>query len=209
MIVPTILFLVSIAGVVAAVMMPGWSDLLLIAGPSAMASLYLFLRAPRPKKIESQKAPQEDDEEPREQIILDGSNVMHWQNEFPSIHTLREVLARLIDQGFEPGVVFDANAGYLLFGKYLHDDAFCRALNLPQDRVMVVPKGTPADPIILTVARDLGARIVTNDKYRDWLREFPDLAAPGYLVPGGYRNGKLWLGLGKSTVRAAQDSVRR
>ncbi len=209
MIAPAALFLASLAGIVAAFVLPGWRDLLLIAGPSAAASLYLFLRAPRPAKSKRQNAPRNRDDAPRTQIILDGSNVMHWQNEVPSLHTLREVLARLIDEGFEPGVVFDANAGYRLFGTYLHDDAFSKALELPRDRVMVVPKGTPADPIILTAARDLGARIVTNDRYRDWVQDFPELAEPGQLVPGGYRDGKLWLGLGNSTLGAGQEHARR
>lgn len=198
MIGPAILFLISFAGVVAAVVLPGWSDLLLVAGPAALASLYLYLRAPRPSTPPKEKAPRGKTRRgklPREQIILDGSNVMHWQDEIPSIHTLREVLAHLTAQGFEPGVVFDANAGYLLFDKYLHDGAFSKALNLPTDRVMVVPKGTPADPIILTAARDLGARIVSNDRYRDWARDFPEITAPGHLIEGGYRDGKLWLNL--------------
>jgi hypothetical protein len=38
----------------------------------------------------------------------------------------------------------------------MHDGAMGRALGLPKDRVMVLPKGVPADPYILTSARDFG-----------------------------------------------------
>jgi hypothetical protein len=91
--------------------------------------------------------------------------------------------------------MFDANAGYKLAGQYLHDGALGRQLGLPKDRVMVVPRGTPADPMILTAARDLNARIVTNDRYRDWIETYPEINNPGHLIRGGFRNGQLWLDL--------------
>jgi len=50
-----------------------------------------------------------------------------------------------------------------------------------------------ADSYLLTVARDDNAPIVTNDRYRDWADDFPEIARPGRLIRGGYRNGTLWL----------------
>lgn len=126
-------------------------------------------------------------------IILDGSNVMHWQNGTPDLAPLKQVISTLTAQGFTPGVVFDANAGYLLRGKYAHDHALGKMLGLPSDRILVVPKGTQADRYILMSARDLNARIVTNDRYRDWAETFPEVATKGHLIQGGYRNGTLWL----------------
>ncbi|GGD34884.1 hypothetical protein [Sinisalibacter lacisalsi] len=121
---------------------------------------------------------------------------MHWRNETPDLDTVRAVLAHVASLGMTPGVVFDANAGYLLFGRHHNDRAFSARLGLPLDRVMVVPKGTPADPFILTAARDLGARIVTNDRFRDWAGDFPEVQTPGYLLRGGFREGRPWLELG-------------
>jgi hypothetical protein len=72
-------------------------------------------------------------------------------------------------------------------GRYRHHGDFARLLGLPETHVMVVPKGTPADPMILQAARDLGARIVTNDRFRDWVDDFPEIATPGHLISGGYR----------------------
>ena len=92
-------------------------------------------------------------------------------------------------------MVFDANAGYKITGRYQHDGALGRLLGLPEDRVMVVAKGTQADPTVLTAARDLGARGVSNDRYRDWAETFPEVLDPGHVVRGGYRGGKLWLDL--------------
>lgn len=187
---PALLLITSLAGLLVAVLVPGCSDLLLVAGPAALASLYILLRDwRRPEKA----APN--------WVILDGSNVMHWRNETPDLDTVREVLAQVASLGMTPGVVFDANAGYLLFGRHHNDRAFSQRLSLPLDRVLVVPKGTPADPFILSAARDLSARIVTNDRYRDWAGEYPDVTTPGYLIKGGYSAGRLWLDMGPEQGR--------
>lgn len=187
MLVPVLLLLLSLAGLGVAFAVPGWSDLLLLAGPTALASLYLLLRALRGGAARGDQG---------EQVILDGSNVMHWRGGTPDIATVRAVIDMARAHGMSPGVVFDANAGYLLFDKYVDDADFARVLGLRADRVLVVPKGTPADPTILAAARDLGARVISNDRYRDWLGDFPELAAPGQILRGGYRKGALWLETG-------------
>lgn len=131
----------------------------------------------------------------RQHIVVDGSNVMHWRDNTPDIATVVEVLAVLDKRGFKPGVVFDANAGWKLDGRYRDDADLARLLGLRASRVLVVPKGQPADPTILAAARGLGARIVTNDRYSNWAAAHPEVKRPGLLVRGGYRNGALWLDL--------------
>lgn len=126
-------------------------------------------------------------------ILVDGSNVMHWQDNMPNLAPVLRVLERLKALGYEPGVVFDANAGWKLFGRYMDDEDLAQALVLPRDQVFVVPKGTPADPYLLATARDHGARIVTNDRYRDWAETHPEVLRPGALIRGGMRDGSLWL----------------
>ncbi len=186
MIVVVCLFVVSLLGVAVAVLVPEYAELLLIAGPVAIASLVLCLarlfKKPRAKKK-------------RNLIVLDGSNVMHWKDGDPKIETVHQVVLHLQAQGHAPGVIFDANAGYLVSGKYRHDASFGASLGLPERNVMVVPKGEPADPFILKAARDMGARIVTNDRYRDWVSDFPEIQNSGHLIKGGFRSGKLWLDL--------------
>jgi hypothetical protein len=58
---------------------------------------------------------------------------------------------------------------------------------------MVMYKGVQADGYILKSAQDLRARVVTNDRFRDWQDEYPEVLVSGYLVQGGFREGKLWL----------------
>ncbi|MBL4628187.1 MAG: hypothetical protein JKY00_09145 [Roseicyclus sp.] len=126
-------------------------------------------------------------------VIIDGSNVMHWNGGAPRLATLRDVITLLRKQGYQPGIIFDANAGYKLDDCYLDDRHFAKLLNLPDNRVLVVGKGEPADPTILAAARDMKAKVITNDRFRDWAADFPEVATTGHLVRGAYRQGKLCL----------------
>ena len=187
MIVPIILTLLSLAGITAALALHQLSDLILLAAPCAAASAILLLRGYFQRGTFGKKSVTP------KYIVLDGSNIMHWKDGTPQIEAVREVVQYLKGQGYSPGVVFDANAGHILFGKYLHHRAMGKQIGLPEDRVMVVQKGTPADPTILAAARDLGASIVTNDRYKDWSDTHPEVHDPGRLIRGGYREGALWL----------------
>ena len=197
--VPFLLFVFSVVACGAAVLLPGWADLLLIAAPSALASLFLLGRAWRRGAVVT-RLPRLRRRAADRIILIDGSNVLHWRDNTPNIETLREVIAALTARGYAPAVVFDANAGYLISGKYQHDKALGDLLALPEDRVMVVQKGEPADPVLLVAARDIGARIVTNDRYRDWADAHPQVREPGFLVRGSYRGGTLWLDLDEMAV---------
>lgn len=179
---PFVLFLMSVAGAAFGYGLTGAFDSgpVMLALLSAGAALILMLRAKPPAAA------------PR-RIVVDGSNIMHWQGEVPQMATLRDVVRALTDQGYQPGIVFDANAGYKLAGRYMDDKPLARALGLRADQVLVVPKGAPADPVILRVARELGAPVLSNDRFRDWAEEFPEVAEPGHVRRGGYRDGALWM----------------
>lgn len=130
---------------------------------------------------------------PRETVLIDGSNVMYWLDNTPQLAPLLQVVHDLSRRGMKPGVVFDANVGYKLTGKFMGERDLSRVLSLPRDQILVVPKGTQADPFLLATARDQKARIVTNDRYRDWTESYPDVAQPERLIRGGMRDGKVWL----------------
>jgi hypothetical protein len=130
---------------------------------------------------------------PENWILVDGSNVMHWQDNTPQLAPVQRVIEELKALGYVPGIVFDANAGWKLMGRYLHDDDFARLLGLENRQVLVVTKGTQADPFLLETARDFDARIVTNDRFRDWAEAHPEVTEPGFLIRGEMRDGKVWL----------------
>ncbi len=206
MLVPLLLLILSLSGLVAALTLPGMTDLALLAGPCVLACLILLGRAWLSGGDAGVKTPPGRGFRLRRRaadrmILIDGSNVLHWKDNTPQIDPLRQVIVRVTALGYTPAVVFDANAGYLISGKYQHDKALGDLLGLPEDRVMVVQKGQPADPILLAAAREMGARIVTNDRYRDWAGSHPEVQKPGFLVRGAYRDDGLWLDL-EETVSA-------
>ncbi len=185
MIVSVLLFLVSLIGAAIAMSSPVWSDLILLAGPCVVASVFILF-------AEARKWVTAKGHRPYRAIVIDGSNVMYWHDGTPRIECVQEAVRCLTELGFRPGVMFDANAGHLFAGTYRDDKAMSKLLNLPLERVMVVPKGSPADPYILKAARDMGARVISNDRFRDWAKDYPEVAEPGYLVRGEYRQGRLW-----------------
>ena len=134
--------------------------------------------------------------------MIDGSNVMHWQDNLPNLAPVKAVVAEVQRHGYVPGVVFDANAGWKLQGRYLHDGDFAQLLGLERRQVLVVAKGTQADPFLLQTARDLGARIVTNDRFRDWAETHPEVLDPSFLIRGRIQDGTLRL-----QGRAAKDGA--
>lgn len=117
-------------------------------------------------------------------IVVDGSNVMHWRDESPSLETVRHVLLELTRLGYVPVVWFDANVGYKISNRYLRPQALAKLLNVPQRQVFIAPKGTPADPLLLDYAKKMQANVVTNDQFRDWTDAYPWIKDPGFLIPG-------------------------
>lgn len=176
-------------------------DSLMLLLPVAIAALVLLFRhwprrdrKPKVQPRRPRRGTHRSARPPKSKtIIVDGSNVMHWKDGTPRIETLIEVLHQLDRDGYAPGVVFDANAGYKLEDRYLRESDFARLLDMPQDRIMVVPSGEQADPVVLAAARDFNAPILSNDRFRDRLEDHPEIRAPGKMMRGGYRNGELWL----------------
>lgn len=176
-------FILSVAGMAAAVALPDWQYLLPACAALALISalVWVVLRRRRPAG------------RPDRPLVIDGSNAMFWRDNQPRIDTVKALVDHVAAQGFTAGVIFDASAGHVLFGRYLDDRHFAKLLGLPENRCFVVPKGTIADEYILRAARDIGARIVTNDRYRDWAGDFPEVTEPGHLIRGRFNSGKLTL----------------
>lgn len=74
-------------------------------------------------------------------VLIDGSNVMHWLDNTPQLAPLLQVVHDLSRRGLKPGIVFDANVGYKLMGKFMGEGDLSRLLSLPRDQILVVPKG--------------------------------------------------------------------
>jgi hypothetical protein len=93
--------------------------LLLMLGLT-FVGLRLLQRSRRAPRRPSRKAPRRTPKRSKPSgpyILVDGSNVMHWQDNTPKLAPLLAVVQRLQALGYAPGVVFDANVGWKLDGR--------------------------------------------------------------------------------------------
>lgn len=119
-------------------------------------------------------------------VVVDGSNVLYWGGAGPDLAVLQAVVADLQARGLTPAIWFDANVGYLIGNRYQGPVDMAQRLGLPHRQVFVAPKGTPADPLLLEGAKALDARVVSNDRYRDWTGQHPIVLEPGRLAGGSF-----------------------
>ena len=167
-----------------------WYDIFIILLPSLFAFLVLVFSA-RDKAAAKQA---DADALPRNAIVVDGSNVLHWGGA-PSLKVLSRVLQSLQDKGYAPILFFDANVGYLVSDRYYGEATLAELLPVPERQICVVDRGVIADEAILSFAGDHNLRIVTNDRYRDWRDRFPAANRKGAMLRGDWREGSVvWRG---------------
>ncbi len=146
---------------------------------------------PKPRSHVPQQAPQKK-LDPTKNIVVDGSNVMHWGDE-PSALILNHVLVALDEEGLNPMVFFDANVGYKLWGRHANARHIAPKIGVEADRVVVAPSGTTADELLLEFAVRNGLRVVTNDRFLDWRVRFPRTGEKRFLVKGQWKQGNVVL----------------
>jgi hypothetical protein len=104
-------------------------------------------------------------------VIVDGSNVAHSsEGDRAVLANITAVCDKLREEGYEPVVVVDAALRHQI------DDRAAYERLVDAGSLRQAPAGTDADYFILSFARELGASIVSNDRYRDRQKSFPDAA---------------------------------
>ncbi|QFT58393.1 Zc3h12a-like Ribonuclease NYN domain protein [Sulfitobacter sp. THAF37] len=122
----------------------------------------------------------------RKNIVIDGTNVLYWDGDVAELASLRLVVSALLNRGWAPLVFLDASSRHHLKDRSLTEKTFAKALDLPQNRVIVYPAGTEADAFLLKYARDHNLPVLSNDQFRDR----PQIAGKLRLVRGIFANGK-------------------
>jgi len=102
--------------------------------------------------------------------IIDASNVAHsGEGGAARVRYIDLMCDKLREAGLEPIVVADAALRHQV------DDAEAYERMVAAGTVHQAPAGTDADYFILTFARELGALIVSNDRFRDRIGSFPEV----------------------------------
>jgi hypothetical protein len=103
-------------------------------------------------------------------VLVDGSNVAHSSEaEQPSLADIVAVCNKLRSEGLEPVVVVDAALRHQIDDKKGYEHLVDEGL------ILQAPAGTDADYFILSFARELGASVVSNDRYRDRIARYPEV----------------------------------
>ena len=103
--------------------------------------------------------------------IVDGSNVAHsTERGAARLTNILLVCEKLAEEGYESIVVVDAALRH-----QIDQEAEYEKL-VDQGRIRQAPAGTDADYFILSFARELEASIVSNDRFRNREKSFPEVA---------------------------------
>src|SRR4051794_4319790 len=109
----------------------------------------------------------------RQRIVVDASNVCTASRDdrgrprLPNLIAVRATLAKL---GFDVTIICDANL------KYGIDSPDGLQSLISRGEVLQVPAGTDGDVYILDAAARLGARVLSNDVFRQHVGRFPWIA---------------------------------
>ena len=102
-------------------------------------------------------------------VLVDGSNVAHsTEGDKPLVANLLAVRDKLKEEGFDPIIMADAALRHQIDDQKVYEDM------IESGSVRQAPAGTDADYFILSFARELGADIVSNDRFRDRIKQFPE-----------------------------------
>ena len=104
-------------------------------------------------------------------VLVDGSNVAHsTEGEKAQLANIIAMREKMQEEGFDPVVVVDAALRHQI------DDTVGYERLVESGVVRQAPAGTDADYFLLSFARELDARIVSNDRFRDRINACPDAA---------------------------------
>jgi hypothetical protein len=102
-------------------------------------------------------------------VLVDGSNVAHsTEGEKPLVANLLAVRDKLKEEGLEPIIMADAALRHQIDDQKVYEDM------IESGSIRQAPAGTDADYFILSFARELNATIVSNDRFRDRIAQFPE-----------------------------------
>jgi len=103
-------------------------------------------------------------------VLIDGSNVAHSsEGEKARLGNILAIEKKLRGEGQEP--VIDADAAL----RHQIDRRGDYEKLVDAGRIKQAPAGTDADYFILSFARELGASIVSNDRFRDRIARYPEV----------------------------------
>ena len=122
-------------------------------------------------------------------VVVDASNVAHHvknENRQPQMSNILAAVKALEESGDEFVIIADASLRHEIDDR----EGFERLLE--SDNVEEVPAGNDADHFILDIATREKAKVLSNDKFRDYAAEFRNISS--MRIPFVIDNGRLTFG---------------
>lgn len=125
-----------------------------------------------------------DEEGANPAIVVDGSNIAYLVKTpegKASLEALLTVRDKLREMGYRPIIIVDASLHHHIDNPRKLDQL------IDSGEINQAPADTDADVFVLKTARDFGARIVTDDQYKDYRDSFEharEKRAPVMIVDG-------------------------
>ena len=122
-------------------------------------------------------------------VVVDASNVAHHvknEDSQPQMVNILAAVKALEESEDEFVIIADASLRHEIDNK----EAFLKLLE--SDNVEEVPAGNDADHFILEIAYSEKAKILSNDKFRDYSAEFKNINS--FRIPFVIKNGRLTFG---------------
>ena len=102
-------------------------------------------------------------------VLVDASNVAHaTEGEPPRLANILLVRDKLVDEGLEPVIVADAALRHRIDDRERYEQL------VDGGDLKQAPAGTDADYFLLSFARELGALILSNDRFKAHVAHFPE-----------------------------------
>ncbi len=125
-------------------------------------------------------------------VIIDAANVAHFHKEEGAKAKLKNItlaVKALEEEGHDFLIIADASLRHNIDDK----ETFVRLVN--DGIIDEVPVGTIADHYILDLAYEEDAKVLSNDKFRDFMSEFPDINS--IRIPFSIQDNELVMGKAK------------
>jgi hypothetical protein len=110
----------------------------------------------------------------REAVVIDGLNVFFASRQSPKFENVLAIAADVIANDYDLYCVFDASTRYTVRDRQgsQHVKAYLHLLEHFSNLFIETTGGSCADEVILNLAEMYDARIISNDRYRDWINDF-------------------------------------
>ena len=137
-------------------------------------------------------------------VIIDAANVAHFHKEEGSKAKLKNItlaVKALEEEGHDFLIIADASLRHNIDDK----ETFVRLVN--DGIIDEVPVGTIADHYILDLAYEEDAKVLSNDKFRDFMSEFNELERKRWVVYKGKETTKFTpLNVAKQAILLLDES---